>query len=243
MAEPQYGIIKAKIKAKQPEFPPRGLLRVPHRGKSLVVAYPAFGPGYFEENVTEMQKSYSHPQTGETISFRTPTTAESISAAAYNFKIMAKPQIFDSNWFQIEEIVRTSEGVFANTAETDERKLKALLDKAKKVNGIYLCENDIGFAPYETFKQEVQDAGDFAESGLARVLEHTEKTAENLKEIASKKNYPRGVNVWGFDSVSQPVLRVASLSSRRNWDDGQLNVYGLRWPGVDIYGYAFGVLE
>ena len=80
--ETKYGIIEQV----GPQFPVRKLLVVRHRGGDLTVSYPAFGPNTYKGNLEEMSKDYSHPQTGERISFREPTTAESISAAAWNFK-------------------------------------------------------------------------------------------------------------------------------------------------------------
>lgn len=241
MAETRY----REHKAGKPKAPPISLLEV-SGVRNLLMSLDAFGPNYFNQNVAEMQKQYSHPDTGEIITFREPATAESILAASYNFAKKAKPEILDPRWLQLGRIVRASEGVFVNVPRdagnpiTNEQVLKSFLKADKKVNGIWLLDNDFGYAPYETFKQGVQDGGDFAEGGLARVLEHTEKTAENLKEIASKRNYPKGVNVWGFDSVNQPVLRVASLGSGWPLDCGLLGVVG-RWDDYD-YGCAFGVL-
>ena len=69
------------------------------------------------------------------------------------------------------------------------------------MNGILLYQSnnpklrDFGFAPYETFKQGIQESGDFAKAGLARVLEHTKGTAENLKQISSLKHYKLGINI------------------------------------------------
>ena len=246
MAKAQYGIIEGK----QPEFPVRKLLRVPHNKGDLIVAYPAFGSNYFSKNIEEMQKSYSHPITGERIYFREPTTSESISAAAYDFENLAKPQIFDPRWLQIGRIVRTSEGVFVNPPKdekgnsiTDEKSLKSYLNKAKKVNGIYLHEKDFGFAPYESFKRGVQDCDTFADGGLARILEHTgEKTARNLRAIASPKFYKKGVNIWRFDDVEEPTLRVVSLYSSRGLDSGWLGLDGY-CRGGDYGGYVSGVVN
>ena len=58
--ETKYGIIEPET-----EFPVRKLLRVPHKGSSLTVSYPAFGHDYLRSNIAEMQKSYSHPITGK----------------------------------------------------------------------------------------------------------------------------------------------------------------------------------
>ena len=241
--ETQYDIIQVG----EPKAPPRSLIRI-SGDRNLVASLDAFGPSYFNSNVTDMQKQYSYPQTGEIITFREPTTAESIIVASCDFVNKAKSQILDPRWLQLGRIVRTSEGVFANVPKdsegnpiTDEQTLKSLLKANKKVNGIYLLDNDFGYAPYETFKQGVQDAGDFAERGLARVLEHSQ-LPKHLSGIASQKNYPRGVNVWGFDSVKTPTLKVASLYSIRFSDFRQFNVDGSYWLDSD-FGYAFGVLD
>ncbi len=223
---------------RKPENPPIALRMVPHRGGDLIVS-PEFGPNTYNNNTEEMQKSYSHSSELGTFlkfSLRPALTEESIAAAAYNFDEEAKPQIFDPRWLQAGRIVRTQEGVFTNTQKTDKSTLRQMLRQAKKVNGIYLINDQIAYAPYESFKKGVQEAGDFAEGGLARALEYTEgKKAENLYKIA--KSYPNGVNVWGFDKVSEPVSRVVSLFSYY----GRLNVYGYYWGGDSDNGCAFGV--
>ena len=78
MAE-EYGIIEPVT-----EHPVRKLLVVPHREKPLTLAFPAFGPNYFSKNIEEMAKTYSHPRTGEDITFKPATTSESISAVSFN---------------------------------------------------------------------------------------------------------------------------------------------------------------
>jgi hypothetical protein len=212
MAETQYEVMKAGT----PKVPPINLIKITGP-RNLVASLNAFGPNYFNSNVTEMKKQYSHPQTGEIISLREPTTAESVLIASYNFAKRAKPKIFNPRWLQTGRTVRTSEGVYMNPPKDsegnpiiDEKTLKSYLKSSNKVNGIWLLDNDFGYAPYGTFKQGVQDSGDFAESGLAKVIEHSENP-EKLKEISSKTNYPDGVNVWGFDAVNQQVLRVVTL--------------------------------
>lgn len=238
MAEEQDGIIK-------PEFLQRELTMIPHR-EGLFFACSPFGLGAYKKNLKTMSKVYFHPhQRGERrerISFKEPTTSESISAAAYGFKNLAKPRIFDTSWLQLGYIVRTRDGVFTNIKETNEKTLKKLLNKAEKVNGIYLLGNGIAFAPYESFESDVQDCGTFANGGLARALEHKERVALKLREIASPKNYKRGIDVWGFDHVEEPVLRVAGLKSSRSIDGDRLGVEGSNHD--DSYnGYAYGVLD
>ena len=70
-------------------------------------------------------------------------------------------------------------------------------------------------------------------------MEHTKKPAKVLKGISSKRNYPDGVNVYGFDAVRDPVFRVAALDSYGGV--GRLNVSG-DWSD-DYLGCAFGVLK
>ncbi|MEK6895529.1 MAG: hypothetical protein AABX48_03335 [Nanoarchaeota archaeon] len=234
--ETVYGLRKAEERNLLPET---DLLIVPYKGKNLAGSF--FGPNNYKDNQAEMSKQYWHSNSQPDISFRPATTSESISAAAYDFENEAKPKIFDPRWLQAGYIVRTSDGVWANTKITDEKSLKQLLNGIKKVNGIYLLDNGMGFAPYETFERRVQDCETFAQGGLARVLEHTqEKVAENLRTISSPRFYKNGINVFGFDKIKEPVLRVAGLSSGRDYDRDRLDVVGNDWYG-DYNGYAFGV--
>lgn len=226
--ETKYGIITAK----RPEFEPRDLLVVPHKDGELIVSHPAFGSNCFANNVLEMEEEWSHPRTWKEISFRKPTTSESISAIAYNFGNLGKSEILFPRQLQLGYIVRTSEGVFANPPKdsqgnpiVDEIVLRRFLMSGRMINRIYLLDNDFGFAPYETFKQGVQDSGDFSEGGLARVLEHTgSKRAEKLRKISSQKFYKNGVNVSCFHKFEKPILTAPSLGSSRNGH--KLEVYG-----------------
>ncbi len=241
--EEGYGLIQAG----EPKAPPISLLRVPHQSNALVVAYPTFGPSTFKNNTAKMQEPYSHPKTGEMITFRAPRTSESISAVAYNFETMAKPQIFDPRWLQVGYTRKIAEGIFFNVPRdtqgnpiTDEQALRSFLENGKKTNGIYLLGNGFTYAPRETFETGVQDGETFARGGLSRAMEETPGlVAKNLQSIVSKKNYPKGVNVFGWDEDS--ALRVASLGSDRDSDDWQLDVDGLDWDDYD--GCAFGVLD
>jgi|SRR3989338_283527 len=198
-----------------------------------------------------MGKDYAHPETGQTISFREPTTAKSIAFASFALKNRekaeefgyVKKEILDPRWLQLGRIVRTSEGVWANlqSPTTDEKELNQLINSAQKVNGIYFLANGSAFAPYDSFEQGVQEHGDFVEGGLARSLEGTrERKAQKLEVIANPKLYKHGVNVWGFESVKKPVIAVASLVSYGG--DGRLFVLGGNLYDND-FGYAFGVRE
>ena len=245
----QYGVRKAQV-----TIPTRDLLVVPHRDGILTVSHPVFGSNPYDTNVVEMQRTYTHSQELPQISFKEPTTSQSVSATAYEFPQRAKPQIFDKRWLQAGRIVRTNEGIIANPPRDsngavifDLDVLKAYIDNAKKIqvgkSNIYLGLNDFGFAPYETFQTGVQDCDTFAQGGLARVIEHTEGPAENLRAIALPKNYPRGVNVFGFKASKEPVERVLTLDSDRYLGSGRLVVDGGGWYGCyGGVGFAFGVL-
>lgn len=223
------------IKENKPEFPVRELVQSADRK----VVFSVFGPDYFSKNVKAMNETYTHPKTGEKITFKEPTIQESISLVSYDSENFAKPKIFDPRLLQTGYIVRTQEGVFTNTPEIDESKLKNLLNNAEKVNGIYLINNKIAFIPYDSFKQGEMSSEEFCGGGLARGLEHTsEDKAKNLAKISKKKNYPNGVNVWGWDSLKNPdEARVSELLS----SDGQLRVGGYYRNG-DGVGYAFGIV-
>ncbi len=237
------------FESRKPENPPIDLFVAPHQDKDLIVH--AFGPNTYRKNLVEMQKTYSHDSdelgNHPRITFRPATTSESISAADFDFDKVAKPQIFDPNWLQAR-IVRTNKGFFTNTIEIDELVLNRLLSEKYnkslvKSNGIWLIDETIAFAPYETFRQGDQDSKEFAGSGLARALEHTKgKTARNLANISDKKNYKLGVWVRGFDPTSEPIARVVNLGSDRDADSYRLVVVGDYWGGGGG-GSAFGVSD
>ncbi len=177
---------------------------------NLIVSWPAFGPfrlndfgiGYSNESkgkkiLEELSKYHLDSKIEKLGSFREPTTFESISAIAYYSENATKSGMLDLK-FNIGNVVRTSEGIFTNTKITDEKILKQLLGKAEKFNGIYLIDDKIAFAPYETFKEPFSSTK-FG-CGLARALEHTrENRAETLFRIANCKEYNLGCNLDAFD--------------------------------------------
>ena len=109
MASTRYEVIEAG----PPKAPVISLIKI-SGDRSLTASLKAFGPNYFNANIEEMSKQYSHPKTGEIISLREPTTAESILVAAYDFSNKAKPEIFDLRWLQAGRIVRAPEWVVVN---------------------------------------------------------------------------------------------------------------------------------
>lgn len=242
----QYGIRKAT-----PTLPARDLLVVPHQGGALTIAHPAFGPNTYGSNIGEMQGRYSHSADLLEMTFQPATTSESISAAAYDFSELARPQIFNPRWLQAGRITKTREGVYFNSQDArgsplDMDRLEALARQAEEHNGVWLLPNgtdpevmDFAFVPYG-FKTEGQSAAEFARSTLARGLTSTKgDVATSLLEIAS--DYSRGVYVWGFEPVKEPVSRVVTLNSNRSLVGRRLGV-GESWGGGDG-GCAFGVLR
>lgn len=231
-----YGITSAT-----PSVPAIDLFRVPHKGKTLISAYPAFGPDFYSENQEAMSQDYSHSNEFPRISFRPATTSESISIAAYDFENLAKPPIFNQGRLQAGYVVKTQDGFFVNTKETNESKLKQMLNSCKKVNGIYLGENDLAFAPYETFEKGIQDSEIFIRGGLARALEHTnERVAENLGKITSSGFYDGGINISDFYEVSKPISVTANLYPGGGFYD---KIFCFDDIVEDYYGFAFGVLD
>ncbi len=241
----EYGIIEPV----QHKLPVINLLRVPHGESALVVAHPAFGPSSLSDNISKMQRFYTHPTTKQRISFRALTTAESLAVAGYDFRNLAKPQIFCPSCLQAGYVLKTAEGVWINPLRTaegdviiDEKKLEQQLGKTNRVNGIYLFDGDSSFVPLSSFQMGVQEHGRFLEGGLARGLVHTaDNKATTLSSITNNTEYPKGVNVSGFDSVESPYLKLVRLSSYWFIDGDRLDVVG-DWIGSDVGGYAFGGL-
>lgn len=216
-----------------------------YNGKEIVALQ--FGPSSYSNNVAQMRGL----ETKQYGAIRPATTAESIAIASNGFgqggEVDAKRDIFNPRWLQDGRIARWDDGVYVNIVQAlrdgnvDERILRQLRDKAKPIGPrkekVRFGENDFVFVPYEAFVQGVQEAGKFAEGGLARGLEYAEgDVAPCLKGMASTcKN---GVNVVYFDSSKTPLSGVVELDS----DEDSFRVDGDNWDDGDG-GYAFGVLN
>ena len=235
MEKAQYGLKKAEKREILPEI---NLIDAPHRGN--LTHFALFGRNTYQNNVEAMNKAYFHSKKLPNITFRPATSSETISAVAYEFgegkEFDAKRDILSPSWVQMRH-VQTKDGIYTNIESTDESYLKKLVDNSQKVNGIYLINGNVAFIPYESFEQGILESGKFAEGGLARGLEHTDKkVAENLKKINSF--YSEGVRVR-FDSVSEPVKQVSALGG--DWGGGwRSGVFGDDWFLGDD-GHAFGV--
>ena len=217
--------------------------QVVHEGRKIDAR--VFGPGTYNKNLDSMQ---NHSDDLPNVTFKPLTTAESLAVASYDFKNLAKPEIFNPRWLQAGLALKVSEGAWINPLKDaegniiiDNQELEKHLGKTNKVNGIYLLGGDTSFVPYDSFEQGVQEHEKFLEGGLARGLVHTsDKKATILSSIANDTEYPLRVNVVGFDSFKEPLVMVVSLGSGRGVGGLRLDVYGLF--GYLDYGFAFGGL-
>jgi hypothetical protein len=92
MEESRYGILKATR-----FWPTRDLIRVPHKGGDLIVGFPAFGPSAYGKNLKQMSETYVHSEKYPEISFRGPTTSESISVCLYYVENLFDKKAFMKN--------------------------------------------------------------------------------------------------------------------------------------------------
>jgi len=241
----------------KPIFPIKKLLKVQHKGNDLLVGYPSFRGNYlFNLLNNNRTKAYTHPLTGEEMYFREPTTSESISVCAI-LENLSEDNVLHTSYFQIGRIVKALGGVFVNPPKDkkgniiiDERTLKSYLNKAEKINGIYIVPNqsfeklkDFGFAPYGSFEQGIQSRENFAvnpkTNGLARVLEHTmDKFALNLKKISNNYSEIEITNFRPLTKSSISVLYDSGICSTN-----RLKISGWCGHGTFDPGSAFGVKE
>jgi hypothetical protein len=242
-------IIKSKI-----ESPSRDLIVFSKEEGDFTADLKAFGPDTHTGNLKKMREPYLHPETGKKIYFNHATSRQGIIASAYEFPERAKKEIFDPAWLQLAYIFHMSEGVLINPP-IDEKgylqgsalSLEILLKLTEPTNSIYLMGNSslrphFVFVPYDTFKQGTQSVEEFTSGGLARGLEYSRgDTAEYLKTIASKENYPEGINIYNFNLSHCPVQIVGIHSSKNH---KQLLINGASACGLhSTKGFAFPVCE
>lgn len=256
-----YGIRKATI-----SLPTKDLLVVPHRGSDLIVNHPAFGPGaYWGGDMREDDYFYHSPEFSN-ISFRDPTTSESISVEAYDPEVTrGLKRLF------LGEIITGPEGVYANHPEDLRRTtitgdqnldqtdvfrgvLFPYLSKMERIDGIWLLPNgliervrDFGFAPFDTFRYGQQDLETFIGEGLARLLEHTNGSADSFREIA-RKIFPKGCNikVEGFEPKTNSDWKYHSSIANIYVAGNSLIINGsIGYCSNREHerGYLYGVLE
>jgi len=239
MAEPKYIIIEQT----KPHFPSKNLIKILRKGKGdLIFSRSAFGPDNYKGNLEEMTKSYSHPGTGEEITFRPPRTSESVLIASCNPENRVR-EISKSGVLQLGPVVLTQKGIFVNTTNTEEDYLNSLLEDAREISGIHHLDNLVNFVPYDdTFEEGNQNYEAFIRGNLARVLEHThEGVATRLGMIASPEFYRGGIRVHGFKPTDKPSLSVVSIHPYGHRGE-QLMVATYPQSAI-INSHIFGVLK
>jgi|SRR3989338_5057336 len=223
-----------------------GLFEIKHGDRKFVIERPPYREHEYLKTIDKIEKTHYYVD-GKKVFLREPTTAESILAMTYDSDSVSELTLADWSCVRFGSIVRTPEGVFANPPRdangkhiTNENSLKALLNGAKKAEGIYLCEKDFGFAPYETFVLGRQEADCFVLGGLARVLEHEEKIANNLRKIISLNFHIKdSVEVYSFERVKEPVLGSFGMGSDFDLGIYWTVAYSKDWGG----GFSWGVLN
>jgi len=110
--------------------------QVDYAGRKIDAA--AFGPNIYDNNIKHMKQRYWHSDALPDVTFVPLSTAESIAVIANNFINIAKPMILDTDYSQLERILRTQDGVWDNLPRneqgnliTDENTLKKCLNQAK----------------------------------------------------------------------------------------------------------------
>ncbi len=212
-------------------LPDISLTMRPHNGKEVMIAN--FRGTYYGA-IEDMNKHYWHSEDLSDITFAPVTTVESLSYETFGRENLGWP-LFCCDDLNAGIFVRTPEGVYINPGKTvkqverknswdslhlklDMNALRNLKDKATKINGIYLGENDFAFAPWRSFNNErEQSPKEFAEGGLARAIEHTsEKIAEKLYKVAS--SYKSTTYVMWFEIPKKPVIGQVHLGSKDGSD-------------------------
>jgi hypothetical protein len=212
------------------------------------------GPGNYWTLVKQMKRAYV-----DNIPLVPATTSESVEAAALNFwgDSGIASRSYDEQaqaGLYLGPVVVAQEGVFANTKSTNERVLKSILGKCKKVNGIWLYEGDdpelkdVGFAPYKSFKTGKQSVRTFLKGGLAGILEHNPTSLDGgyfkeiLAPLLSCEEFK--VFVLGDGDVKKPVLRVASIDFRDAADnEGNASIGVCYGYNGNMSGFIFGKID
>lgn len=215
MGKPTYEVLKARPTSK---FPLRDVARVRDGGKDLLVSAEAFGPSTYVNNIIKMGQTYARSDTLEPVTFRLPTTDETMMIAAGNISEV-KPKILDKNWLQAgRSVLLPGKRLVVNPPMdgegkyiTDERVLAGYINNAEEVGGVRFGR--YGFAYVEKFDTGEMSVEQASENGLVRAIEGSRGRAEDMLTIGTKNNYLRGVRVWGLDNVNEAVTKVVSLSS------------------------------
>ena len=219
------------------------------------------------EILTRDKESYTSPEAPD-LKFRAPLSQESIETLVQGLENYREFPFFPpysdleegaevryrgipylNATLQIGRIVRFEpdtpglvdgwNGYFTNTKETNEEKLREILDTAfEEDNGVYLCEDGIAFArtmPYEFFRDM-----EFPKSRLARALEYTtEKVAKNMSKLISGKHYHKVEEQFCLPCCETTQGVVLFMSN--GYAPGQIDIY--RTYGNHFEGKSFAVYD
>jgi len=227
-------------------LPKKDLILVTGRSTKILAA--EFGPNFHQANLREIEQEYNHSQEYPVITFRGPSTQESLKIASQRFEARAK-QFLDANCtLQLGKVVITEDGIYTNMTETNPYALKRKLNNIMSIRGIYLINDTQAFIPYEAFWVGKYKNEDFVRSALARGLEHTDqRRAKSLEDIASKSHYPNGVLVKLFHPEgSNPTVNLVELEAGTMSDAGALTLnFAKKNQSSDFprKGYTFGILK
>jgi len=238
----KYRLKEATLQNNLPDIP---LMLRPHKGKNVRIA--EFYGSYFR-TISEMEKHYRHSRYFSDITFTSMTTPESLEHTVFDWDLAQ--HLFSTERVNLGIYVRTGEGVYINPGKTitkfetetggepklqlDMEGLTNLRDKAEKINGIYLGEDDFAFAPWESFKSsqswnDCLEAKEFAEGGLARAIEHTsEKIAPTLFKIVSSCQYKKILMEY-WNAPKKPVIADLVIGYEHGWN------YNFDIPGTSYH--------
>jgi len=235
--ESKYGIIRQT----KSQFPVRELLRVPHKGKTLTVGYPAFGPHYYINVGKEILNRGQSVPTGDLI-------APLVRAVYCDENIKNEPEskdvreIMRDGWLHVfNRDIWASNGLYVIKDEDalgrealfNLEELEDLLSGGDTELGVRFSQDrKIRFAPKSTYilgEHTPGTNGTLARDGSV-IANYDVKGAEQLGEASSEFRYnPRSLGL-DIQEGQAPEQRIAGLGSGRVLDG-----YGL--------GYAFGVVS
>jgi hypothetical protein len=187
----QFGIHRSEVSRTT------DLMIVPHASGPLVVNYPPFGPGIYDDLAIESSKRHYHNYKLTDARFNLTQTPQSLSVLAY----MSKHNLEDYQDFLHEGVLLgtalyTNGGIFVNLPKegkeviTDISRLQALITPEQKIKsdaGIpVINQQGLGFysGPQE---HGIINRENFIRSGLGRLIEGS--NSNSLNQILEENTY------------------------------------------------------
>ncbi len=203
-------------------------LYVPHLDSEITFIHPAKEPDTYVNLAEQLKKdNLSQP----TMSHNTSL----IHAAWQNPKEKYSKEIINilrDNWLRCFNGILYEPNEGAYIQDTPEiRNNRLIMNKLDLIKRLESNDSSVRFVPFGYKIGELSSYKDLENHPLVIGLAG-EEGAQKLAEAST--NFKYRPYVWGFDSVDEPLIRVASLG-------GVLGVYGNGWVG-DL-DYAFGVFN